>query len=70
MVRDHLGVVLGTAERLDPLGRLEMLLRPLRTRDLSVRDVADEYVLERELGLTFDRAAARTLYEFLLPEHV
>src|SRR5436189_4013906 len=47
-----------------------MLLRALAARDLSVRDVAHQHVLERVLGLALDRAATRPLDELLLPQNV
>ena len=68
MVRDHLGVILRSPERLDPLRRPHMLLRSLRARDLPVRDVPNEQVLERELRLALDGAATRTLHQLLLPQ--
>ena len=54
MVRNHLRVVFGTAERFDPLGGFEMLPCPLCARDLPVCDVPDERMLERELRFSFD----------------
>ncbi len=67
---EHLGLVLGPAERLDPLGGAPVLLRPLRTRDLPVGDVADQHVPERVLRLAGDRRCARTLDELLALERV
>ena len=66
VMRDHLGVVFRPSERLDPLRRSQMLLRTLRAGNLPVRDVTDEQMFERVLGLTLDGAAARTLDELLL----
>ena len=43
------------SERLDPLRRRLMLLRPFRTGDLRVRDVPHEQVTEDVLGLIADR---------------
>ena len=43
-----------------------MFLRPLGARNLPVRDIADQDVLERELRLAVDRAAPRALHELLL----
>jgi len=40
MVGEHLGVVFGAAERLDPLGDEPVLLGSLAAGDLSVGDVA------------------------------
>ena len=51
MVRQHLGVILGTAQRLDPFRSALMLLRACSTRDLRVRDVADEQMAEDVLAL-------------------
>src|SRR4051794_24648886 len=51
VVRDHLGLILCPAERFDPLRGPQMLLGSLSARDLSVRDVTDEQMLERVLGL-------------------
>ncbi len=42
VVRQHLGVVVGASERLDPLGDGAVLRRALGARDLPVRDVPDE----------------------------
>src|SRR6266571_2403842 len=66
VMRDRFGVVVRTAERLDPLRGSDVLLGALGSRDLAVRDVADEQVLERKLRLALDGAAARTLHELLL----
>ncbi len=66
VVRDHLREVLGAGrrQRLDPVGRQPVHLRPPCARDLAVGDVADEDVAEDELGLARDRRcgarAART----------
>ena len=70
VVRNHLRVILGTTERLDPLGGTRVFLRPLGARNLPVRDVAHQDVLERELRLTGDRAAPRALHELLLLQRV
>ena len=43
-MREHLGVVLRAAERLEPLGRAPVLLGRAGARDLAVGDVADEDV--------------------------
>ena len=42
VVGEHLGLILGASERLDPGGRLSMLVRACSARDLAVCDVADE----------------------------
>jgi hypothetical protein len=39
---EHLGLILGAAERLDPGRRVPVLERAGRARDLAVRDVANE----------------------------
>src|SRR5438067_9654865 len=70
VMRDRLGVVFGTAERLDPLGGSPVLLRAISARDLAVRDVADERVLEGELALAGDRRATGALDELLALERV
>ena len=70
MVREHLGVVLGPAENLDPLRRVSVLLGALGAGDLSVRDVADERVGERELRLARDRRSALLAYERLSRQRV
>jgi hypothetical protein len=67
-MRDHLRVVLCASERLDPLGRPQVLQRPVRPRDLPVGDVADEDVPERVLRLAFDGAATGPLHELLLAQ--
>ena len=70
VVRDHLGVVLGSAQGLDPLGCASVFLRSLDAGDLPVGDVANKQMLEGELGFAFDRAATRTLHELFLLERV
>ena len=54
MVREHLGVVLRTAEAVDPLRDGAVPLRAVGARDLAVRDVANERVRERELALALE----------------
>ena len=54
MVREHLGVVLRTAEAVDPLRDGAVLLRAVGTWDLAVGDVANERVRERELALALE----------------
>ena len=51
MVREHLRMVLGSAERLDPLGCEAVFLDARRARDLCVGDVPDEDVRKRILRL-------------------
>ena len=58
VVGEHLGVILLTAERLDPLCSRSMLLGSLCSRHLLVGDFADERVAERVLVLVGDRASA------------
>ena len=70
VVRDHLGVILWTAERLDPLGRESMLLGAVGARDLPVRHVSDEQMLERELRLTRHGRAPRALDELFALERM
>ena len=70
MVRNHLCMVFGTTERFDPLGGTHVFLRPLRARNLPVRDIANEDVLERELRLAGNRASPRALHELLLLQRV
>ena len=68
MVRNHLRVVFGTAERLDPLGGSEMFLRPLGARDLPVRDVAHQQVREREFTLPLERRRPGGAHEIAVGE--
>ena len=65
MVGEHLGVIFGAAERLDPGGRAAVPLAAGRARDLTVGDVAEQDVPEGVLGLARDRGAARLLHELL-----
>ena len=61
---EHLGVVLRPSQRLDPLGRVPVLLGAVCPRDLAVGDVAKEDVSEGVLGLACDRGAG-LLHELL-----
>ncbi len=70
VVRQHLGVVLGAAERLEPFRSRSMLVRALGSRDLLVRDVAYERVPECVLVLARDRAPTLAAHEFLASERV
>ena len=70
VVGEHLGLLLGASERLDPRRRSLMLVRSRRTRDLAVGDIADEHVAERVLALARDRGACETLDELLALERV
>ena len=54
VVREHLRVILRSAEAVDPFGHGAMPLSAVGAGDLSVRDVADERVRERELALAFE----------------
>ena len=65
MVREHLGVVVSTAQRLDPFRDPPMLRRAISARNLSVRDVPNEDVEERILRLVRDRRSACPLHESL-----
>src|SRR5439155_25357298 len=66
MVSEHLGDVVGPlGERLDPLGRTAVLLRPLGTGDLAVRNIPDEHVAEGVLHLAADRRPALAADELL-----
>ena len=53
VVGEHLGVVLGTPERLDPRRRLDMPPRAIGARDLAVCHVAHQQVPECVLRLAF-----------------
>jgi hypothetical protein len=71
VVREHLGAVLAIrAQRLDPLGRELVLLRPQGARDLAVGDVANEHVPERVLSLGRNRGAPLAPHELLALEPV
>src|SRR5207253_8568441 len=52
MMRNRLGVILGPAERLEPLRGPQMLLAAPRAWNLSVRDVAHQRVVEDVLALS------------------
>jgi len=54
VVGEHLGVVVRSPEALDPPGDLTVLLHPVWTGDLSIRDIANERVGERKLRLALD----------------
>ena len=69
-MRERLRVVLRPSERLEPLRRAAVALRPSRPRDLTVRDVPEQEVAERVLGLAGDRGAAGPLDELLPLEPV
>ena len=70
VVREHLRVILGTAEARDPLGGRAMSPGTVGTGDLPVRDVADERVGEGELALALERRAALATDEALALERV
>lgn len=63
-------MILRAAQRLEPLCSLPMLLGTVATRDLSVGDVADECVRERELRFSLDRGSALLAYKRLPRERV
>ena len=65
VVGDRLGVVVGPAQRLDPLRRDPVLLSSVGPRDLPVCDVSDEDVPERPLAVIRDRRGLRMRYELL-----
>src|SRR5437868_2117943 len=54
---EQLGLVVGSAERLDPLGCEPVLVGTLGTWDLSIRDVANKHVVERVFRLSLDGGA-------------
>src|SRR2546423_4016342 len=70
VVGERLRVVLGPAERLDPLGRPPVALRSGRPRDLAVGDVSEQEMAERVLRLARDRGTTRPLDELLSLEPV
>ena len=70
MVREHLGVILGPAEPLDPLSGEPMLLGSSRTRDLAVGHVSHEQVPEGVFALSRDRGPALATHELLPLEPV
>src|SRR5207237_4037839 len=55
VVGEQLAVVFWAAEGFDPLSGAAMLLRAGLSRNLSVRDVAQQYMLERVLRVVGDR---------------
>ena len=65
MVRERLGVFVGTAEGFDPFRGAAMLLGPIRSGNLPIGDVANEDVQERVLGVVRHRRRPRTLHEAL-----
>ena len=70
MVREHLTMVLGAAQRVDPLGDEPVLLGALAARDLPVGDVAQEHVGEGPLAFALDGGPALTRKESLALEPV
>jgi hypothetical protein len=65
VVRKQLGVVLRAPEIFDPFTRTAVLLRPSAARDLAIRDVAEEHVLERVLRVVGDCRAPLATDEVL-----
>ena len=63
-------MVLRTAEAVEPLRDGTVPLRAVGTRDLAVRDVANERVRERELALVFKGGAPLAADEALALERV
>jgi hypothetical protein len=55
VVREHLGVILGTAERLDPLGGQPVFFGAISAWDLTVSNVAHEQMTECVLLVLLDR---------------
>ena len=51
VVAEHLGVITGPAQRLDPAGRGGVPNSPGRPQDLAVGHIADQHVRERVLRL-------------------
>ena len=70
VIGEHLRVVLGASEPIDPLGNGLMPLRALGAWDLAVGHVPDEGVGEGELALTLERGSALTANEALALERV
>src|SRR5262245_29383567 len=70
MVREELRAVLSPTDQLEPLGDRAVTLRARCARYLSVRDVANEDVRERILGLAGHGAAPLTAHELLALERV
>jgi hypothetical protein len=54
-MRQHLGVILGTAERIDPLRGTTVFVGAGGARDLPVGDVADQKVPEGVFLVVLDR---------------
>jgi len=70
VVSEHLGVVLGPAERPDPFRGQAMLLRAPAAGDLPVGDIADQHVEERILRLVCDGRTPGSLHEVLALQRV
>jgi hypothetical protein len=68
VVREHLGVVLGSSQPVDPLGDGAMPSCAVCTRDLAVRHVTHERVCEGELALALERRAPLAADEALALE--
>src|SRR5213596_2723696 len=67
---DHLGVVFGPAEGLDPLRREPVFVAALGARDLAIGNVADEHVSKRVFLLIRKRRAPLAADELLALERV
>ena len=65
VVGEHLGVTLGTTERLRPIGGAAVFLFACSARDLVVRNVSEQDVPKRILGLAGDRRATSLLHKLL-----
>src|SRR6266496_1992752 len=70
VVRHHLRVIFRATERLDPLGSEPVLFDSLRARDLAVRHVPNEQMLESELRLARHGWTACALHELFALERM
>src|SRR5439155_21009537 len=64
VMREHFGMVVDAAQRLDPSSRSFVLSGASRARNLAVGDVTDEHVAEGILALSVDGRAPCPLDEF------
>ncbi len=70
VVHEHLRVIVGTPQRLDPRRDRAVLCGALRPRDLPVRDVANECMTKGELDVVLDRGLPLSSNEALPVERV
>ena len=70
VVGEHLGMVLGSAERIDPFRGQTVLLGPRGAWDLAIRNVADKEVAEGVLQLPCNGRTALPAHELLPLEGV